>query len=50
MLWLLFISLLFLWLAGVVANYLVGGLVHLLLVLAVLVLAWQLIRQPDAAP
>ena len=46
MLWFLFIVLLFLWLAGIVSSFVVGGLVHVLLIAAVLVLVWQIMREP----
>jgi cytochrome c oxidase assembly factor CtaG len=45
MLWAIFIVLLLLWLAGVVANYTLGGLIHLVLGLAVLVLLAQVITR-----
>ena len=43
MLWTLFIVLLILWLVGMVSSYTLGGFVHLLLVLAVLALIFQLL-------
>ena len=43
MLWTLFIVLLVLWLLGVVSSYTLGGFIHLLLVLAVLALIFQLL-------
>jgi Family of unknown function (DUF5670) len=43
MLWTLFIVLLIFWLLGVVASYTLGGFIHLLLVLAVLALVFQLL-------
>jgi len=43
MLWTLFVILLVLWLLGVVSSYTMGGLIHLLLVLAVIALVFQLI-------
>ena len=43
MLWTIFVILLVLWLAGVVSSYTLGGFIHLLLVLAVLALVFQLI-------
>ncbi len=43
MLWTLFIVLLVLWLVGVVSSYTLGGFIHLLLVLAVLALIFQLL-------
>jgi hypothetical protein len=44
MLWTLFVILLVLWLLGLVSSYTVGGFVHLLLVLAVVILIVQLIQ------
>ena len=38
MLWTIFVILLVLWLLGVVSSYTVGGFIHLLLVLALVVL------------
>jgi hypothetical protein len=43
MLWTLFIVLLVLWLLGVISSYTLGGFIHLLLVLAVLALIFQLL-------
>ena len=43
MLWTIVLVLLVLWLLGVVALRTVGGLIHLLLVLALIVLAVQLL-------
>lgn len=43
MLWTLFIVLLVLWLLGVVTSYTLGGFIHILLVLAVIALVFQLI-------
>ncbi len=43
MLWTLFIVLLVLWLLGVVSAYTFGGFVHVLLVLAVVALIFQLL-------
>lgn len=43
MLWTAFVVLLLLWLLGVVSSYTLGGFVHLLLVLAVLALIFQLL-------
>ena len=43
MLWAVFIILLILWLAAMVASYTLGGVIHLLLVLALLVLLAQVI-------
>jgi hypothetical protein len=48
MLWTIFVILLVLWLLGIVSSYTLGGFIHLLLVLAVVVLLIQLIsgRRP----
>jgi hypothetical protein len=43
MLWTIFVILLVLWLVGVVSSYTLGGFVHLLLVLAVIALIFQLL-------
>ena len=43
MLWTLFVILLVLWLLGVVSSYTLGGFIHLLLVLAVVALVFQLL-------
>lgn len=43
MLWTVFVVLLVLWLLGVVSSYTMGGFIHLLLVLAVIALIFQLI-------
>jgi hypothetical protein len=43
MLWTIFVILLVLWLLGLVTSYTLGGFVHILLVLAVIVLVFQLI-------
>ena len=44
MLWTIFLILLVLWFLGLVTSYTFGGLVHILLVLAVIVLVIQLIQ------
>jgi hypothetical protein len=44
MLWTIFIVLLVLWLLGFVSGYAIGGFIHLLLVIAVVVLLVQLIQ------
>jgi hypothetical protein len=49
MLWTLFIILLVLWLIGVVSSYTLGGFIHLLLVLAVVALVFQLITGRNPA-
>ena len=48
MLWTIFVILLVLWLLGVVTTYTLGGFIHLLLVVALVVLLIQLIsgRRP----
>ena len=43
MLWTLFVILLVLWLLGVVTSYTLGGFIHILLVLAVIAVIFQLI-------
>jgi hypothetical protein len=44
MLWTLFAILLVLWLLGIVASYTAGGLIHILLVVALVVLIIRLIQ------
>jgi len=44
MLWTLFVILLVLWLLGLVTSYTMGGFIHLLLVLAVIVLVIRLVQ------
>ena len=48
MLWTIFVILLILWLLGVVSSYTLGGFIHLLLVIALVVLLINLItgRKP----
>ncbi len=50
MLWTLFVILLVLWLLGVVSSFTLGGFIHVLLVLAVIALIFQLMttRSPAA--
>jgi hypothetical protein len=43
MLWTIFVILLVLWLLGLVTSYTFGGFVHILLILAVVVLIFQLV-------
>ena len=43
MLWTIFVILLILWLLGIVSSYTLGGFIHLLLVLALVVLLIQLV-------
>jgi hypothetical protein len=44
MLWTIFVILLVLWLLGLVSSYPLGGFIHILLVLAVVVLIINLIQ------
>jgi hypothetical protein len=44
MLWTIFLILLVLWLLGLATSYTVGGFIHVLLVLAVIVLLIRLIQ------
>jgi hypothetical protein len=48
MLWTIFVVLLVLWLLGVVSSYTLGGFIHILLLIALVVLILQLIsgRRP----
>ena len=43
MLWTIFVILLILWVLGLVSSYTFGGFIHILLVLAVIALIFQLI-------
>jgi hypothetical protein len=49
MLWTLFVILLILWLLGLVSSYTMGGFIHLLLIVALIVLVVQLISGRRAA-
>jgi Family of unknown function (DUF5670) len=44
MLWTIFVILLVLWLLGLVTSYTVGGFIHILLVLAIVVLLVRIIQ------
>ncbi len=44
MLWTIFVVLLVLWLLGLVTSYTLGGFIHILLVLALVVLVIQLVQ------
>ena len=44
MLWTIFVILLVLWLLGLVSSYTMGGFIHILLVIAIVVLIVQLIQ------
>jgi Family of unknown function (DUF5670) len=48
MLWTIFVILLVLWLLGLVSSYTMGGFIHILLVIAIVVLIIQLLsgRRP----
>ena len=48
MLWTIFVILLILWLVGIVSSYTMGGFIHLLLVIALVVLLINIIsgRRP----
>ena len=43
MIWTIFVILLVLWLLGLVSSYTMGGFIHVLLVLALIVLLFQLL-------
>ena len=49
MLWTIFVILLVLWLLGMVSSYTLGGFIHVLLVLAIVVVLIRVIqgRRPD---
>jgi len=49
MLWTIFVVLLILWLLGMVSSYTLGGFIHLLLVIALIVLIFQLLTGRRAA-
>lgn len=49
MLWTIFVILLVLWLLGLVSSYTLGGFIHLLLILAVVVLIINLVSGRRAA-
>ena len=43
MLWTIFLILLILWILGLVSSYTLGGFIHLLLIVAVVILLFELI-------
>ena len=43
MLWTIFVILLILWLLGLVTSYTMGGFIHILLVVAVIILIFRLV-------
>jgi len=45
MLWTIFVILLILWLAGLMTGYTLGGVIHALLVIAIVVLLIQFIQR-----
>jgi hypothetical protein len=45
MIWTIFVILLILWLLGLVSSYTMGGFIHILLVVAVIVLVLGLFRR-----
>ena len=48
MLWTIFVILLVLWLLGLVSSYTLGGFIHILLVIAVVILIINLIQGKKA--
>jgi hypothetical protein len=44
MLWTVAVILIVLWLLGLLSSYTMGGLIHLLLVIAIIVVVWQFIQ------
>ena len=44
MLWTIFVILLVLWLLGMVTSYTMGGFIHILLVIAIIVIVLRLVR------
>ncbi len=44
MLWTIFVILLILWLLGLISGYTMGGVVHILLVIAIVVILIQVIQ------
>ncbi len=44
MLWTIFVILLILWLLGIVSSYTIGGFIHILLVIAIVVLLIRVIQ------
>lgn len=49
MLWTLFVVLLVLWFLGLVSSYTLGGFIHILLVLAVITLIFNLVSGRSSA-
>lgn len=44
MLWTIAVILIVLWLLGLVTSYTMGGLIHLLIVIAIILVVWQFIQ------
>ena len=44
MLWTIFVILLILWLLGLVTSYTLGGFIHLLLIIALIVIVMQVLQ------
>jgi len=44
MLWTIFVILLILWLLGVISGYVIGGFIHILLVIAIVVVLIRIIQ------
>jgi len=44
MLWTIFVILLILWLLGLISGYTMGGVIHILLIIAVIVLVIRLLQ------
>jgi uncharacterized membrane protein len=49
MLWTIFVILLIMWLLGMVSSYTMGGFIHLLLIIALVVLVYNLLTGRRAA-
>jgi Family of unknown function (DUF5670) len=49
MLWTIFVILLIMWLLGMVSSYTLGGFIHLILVIALVVLVYNLLTGRRAA-
>ena len=47
MLWLAIVALVMLWMAGLVTSVTLGGLIHLLLLVALGLLLWNLLRHSE---
>ena len=44
MLWTIFVILMILWLLGLISGYVIGGFIHILLVIAIVVVLIRIIR------